>query len=227
MAVLNFVMGNVMSGKSTSIINLNPDTTFVVVGVNREVPLSADGRAFKQTYVETPDALLKMIEKIDKTDAIKTLVLDDIHFVFAREYTDQAKVKGFDKYTDYFVSYAKFFDRLPKMRDNLFIHILWHVTPIVSGNKIIGYEPKFIGNATNKYNPPLGLASLVLFAKPMFNDDGYRDYKFLTKSYQDENGIEYPARTKDRNMFPDLIDNDLEYVEKTYREFSENGKKNK
>lgn len=227
MAVVNFVLGNVMSGKSTSIITLNPDNTFVIVGVNREVPLSIDGRPFKQAYVETTTELQRVLEKVNKADAIKTLVLDDIHFVFAREYTSQARQKGFDKYTDYFVNYSSLFDSLPKMRDDLFIHVLWHVTPIVSGNKIIGYEPKFIGNATNKYNPPLGLATLVLFAKPMFNDDGFRDYKFLTKSYMDENGTEYPARTKDRNMFPDVIDNDLEYVERTYREFNSNVQKNK
>jgi len=227
MAIVNFVMGNTMSGKSTSIINLNPETTFLIVGVNREAPLSSSGKPFKQMYVETSTDLMKLLDKVEKTESIKTLVLDDIHFVYAREYTLQAKQKGFDKFTDYFINYSNFFDKLPKMRSDLFVHILWHVNPIISAGKIIGYEPKFIGNATNKHNPPLGLATLVLFAKPMFNEDGFRDYKFLTKCYQDENGIEYQARTKDKNMFPDVIENDLEYVEQTYRNFSKDVEKNK
>lgn len=223
MAVLHINLGDVMSGKSWGISNLDPESTFIIQGLDRGLPMKGSAKMYngekKNIFViNSIDKLKTLVEKINNKPEIKTLVLDDLHYIFGNEFAKSAKQKGYEKYTDYFVDYHTLFNELKKLRSDLFIHVLWHCEPVFSGNKIIKYEPKFIGNAVKKYFNPLGLADVVTFSKVEF-EDGVAKYGYYTQNFMDDNEIEYPARSP-KEMFKELrIENDLKLVEDSYRNY--------
>lgn len=213
-----------MAGKTSSIDQLDTETSVIIQALPRSLPKAANGKEFKKLIATSinekgdKSSLMNILKALDADKRFKTIVLDDFHYIFGDEFAKTLKQKGFDKYNDYFVDYHSLFNSLIKLREDLFIHVMWHCDPLMSGNKIIKYEPKFIGSATKKYYPPLGLADIVLFAKPEF-DNGEAEYGFYTKNFQDDNGIEYPARSV-KGMFKDSrIENNLRLVEETYREY--------
>lgn len=208
-----------MSGKSKSIAGLDPETTLVVQGINRSLPKSNSGKLFKKVVITDVDKLGPILKKINDETKIKSLVLDDFHYIFGNEFAKSAKTKGYDKYNDYFVDYHTLFNGLVKLREDLFIHVLWHSEPVYSGNKIVKYEPKFIGAATKKYYNPLGLADIITYAKPEFDGDGKAEYGLYTKNFQDEDGIEYQARSLEEMFEETRIPNDLGLVEKKYHNY--------
>ena len=222
MAILNFVLGNNMAGKSSSIRNLNPDTTRIIQGLRRDVPKSSSGKLFTKGVVNSVKQLSDVVKKIsEKNPEVKTIVLDDFHYIFGGGFARNIKAKGFGKYDDFFLDYYTLFETLINLREDLFVHILWHVEPIKSGDKIIKYEPIYVGSAIKKYNNPLGMGNLVLFAKSEYNEEGNPDFFFHTQSYQDENGIEYPARSMEGMFEENRIPNDLALVEEKYKNYYE------
>jgi len=222
MATLHINLGDVASGKSSGIRNLDPSTTVIIQGVDRGLPIHKGSAKYnkdaKNLFVIKKVADLKLLLSMinEKRPEIKTIVVDDMHYIFGSEFGKSAKTKGYDKYTDYFVDYYTLFNELKGMRKDLFIHMLWHVEPVLSGNKIIKYEPKFIGSAIKKYYNPLGLADVITFSKSIFDDEGKPTYGYFTQSFIDDNDIEYIARSYEGMFKTNRVDNDLKLIEEAY-----------
>jgi hypothetical protein len=100
------VIGQSGSGKSTSLRNLDPKTTFIINVLDKPLPF----RAFKKNYnsasknyYTTNDwaKVVNCIERVNKErEDITTLVIDDWQYILAYEFMRRVSEKGFDKFSE-------------------------------------------------------------------------------------------------------------------------------
>jgi hypothetical protein len=105
------VIGQSGSGKSTSLRNLDPKSTFIINVLDKPLPF----RGFKKSYQpvtkenkngnyftthnwETVVRCIEMVNK-ERTD-ITTLVIDDWQYILSYEFIKRASERGFDKFSD-------------------------------------------------------------------------------------------------------------------------------
>lgn len=108
MAELIGIVGNSGSGKSTSLRNLDPTTTFIINVAGKPLPI----KGYKKNYTplkQTPDKkfegnlyntsdvtkIAQILKIVDKTRPdIKTVVIEDAQYIMAFEAMDRAQEKG-------------------------------------------------------------------------------------------------------------------------------------
>ncbi len=100
------VIGQSGSGKSTSLRNLDPKTTFIINVLDKPLPF----RAFKKNYnaaarnYYTTNDWAKVVNCIDRVnkerDDITTLIIDDWQYILAYEFMRRVSEKGFDKFSE-------------------------------------------------------------------------------------------------------------------------------
>lgn len=144
------------AGKSTSIENLDPKTTFIINVANKPLPFKGWKSKYKvwtkedtsgnMANVSSPAAIQKVIEHINtKRPDILSIVIDDFQYMSSFEFFDRVDEKGFEKFTQIGAAIARI-ARTPKdLRENLMVFILTHAE---EGTDIEGrkkYKAKTIG----------------------------------------------------------------------------------
>lgn len=105
------VIGQSGSGKSTSLRNLDPKSTFIINVLDKPLPF----RSFKKNYssvtkenqggnyFSTNDwsTVVRCVEMVNKErPEITTLVIDDWQYILAYEFMRRVSEKGFDKFSE-------------------------------------------------------------------------------------------------------------------------------
>jgi len=205
------ILGPSGTGKSTSLRNLDPETTFIINVLKKRLPFKGSSSIYsedKGNYKETDKAatIVKYIEAIsERRPEIKTLVIDDSTFIMNNEYMRRAHEKKFEKFIDMGSDMFNVMEASGSCRADLMIYVLCHVEYSPDGMVI----PRTVGKMTSDY---VGLGERVTIALHSCVING--EYKFLTQ----HNGQMYAK--SDLGMFEDLhIDNDLVAVSKTINEF--------
>ncbi len=100
------VIGQSGSGKSTSLRNLDPKSTFIINVLDKPLPF----RTFKKNYnsasknyYTTNDwaKVVNCIERVNKERPdITTLIIDDWQYILAYEFMRRVSEKGFDKFSE-------------------------------------------------------------------------------------------------------------------------------
>lgn len=137
MSNTSIIMGESGTGKSTSIRNLDPATTFIINVLNKPLPfkgyrgsykqVSADGMTgnyYSSTVYNNIELVLRKIDK--KRPEITTIIIDDFQYLMADEYMDKALVRGFDKFSEIGKHAYDLLKLLPTLREDLDIFILTH-----------------------------------------------------------------------------------------------------
>ena len=114
MAILTMIYGQSGTGKSTSLKNFNTDEVAVINVSGKPMPF----RTKLQTY--NTDDYSKILNALSKTER-KSIVIDDATYLMVGEFMRNAKVAGYQKYTDMAMNFNNLIDFAAKLPDDVIV----------------------------------------------------------------------------------------------------------
>lgn len=217
------VLGESGSGKSYALRNLNPETTFLINVIGKNLPF----KGYKKKFTSIEDIndenfdfkkgnlfisdnameIWKCYKIVDKRTEIKTLIIDDFQYIIANEFMRRAKESGYGKFSEMGSKSWSLINQSFKLRDDLIVFFLNHSDIDEFGKA----RCKTIGKLLSEKITIEGMFTTVLHS--VVNDDGYW---FMTQS----DGRHVAKSPVD--MFQDkLIPNDLALVVDAIRKYEE------
>ena len=198
MSILCMVYGQSGTGKSTSLRNFNPDEVAVINLSGKPMPF----RTKLQTY--NTDDYKKILNALSKTER-KSIVIDDATYLMVGEFMRNAKVAGYQKYTDMAVSFNNLIEFASKLPDDVIVYLMGHSEQADDGREHF----KTIGKMLDNYVTVEGKFTIVL--KTVVQDGRYM---FATHN-NGQDTVKSPMGLFEQ----DLIDNDLKAVDTAIREY--------
>lgn len=200
MAILVMLYGQSGTGKSTSLRNFRQDDVFVINVSGKPFPF----RNANKIQSFATDNYKKLVEQLNACTQ-KSIVIDDATYLMVNEFMRQAKVTGYQKYTDMAYNFNYLIEWCGKLPADKIVYFIGH-----SDQKDDGSEHfKTIGRMLDNYVTLEGKFSIVL--KTVVKDNSY--YFSTRNSGQDT--VKTPI-----GMFEqELIPNDLAEVDKTIRDY--------
>jgi len=209
------VMGESGSGKTTSMRNLDPKTTFYIDCDKKGM----SWKGWKQQYREEnrnyyrtdyPSTVLNLLQKIQEQDNmshIKTVVIDTINGIMVGEEMRNVKVNGYGKWTDLASYIFGIIDFALTMRDDLTVLIICHSETISDENGYVFTRIKTNGRKLDK----IILESKLTTVLHAIQHDG----KYVFKTHADNSTTKTPFGAFD----VDEIDNDITKVMEVLQEY--------
>lgn len=198
MAVLVMVYGHSGSGKSASLRNFDPEQVAVINVLGKPLPF----RSNMKTYITNDYG--KIDAAIHRTKR-KSIVIDDATYLMTGEFMRNAKVAGYQKFTDMAANFNTLLMRAKELPDDVVVYFFGHSER--DGDS--GEKFKTIGKLLDEKVCVEGYFTIVL--KTVVQDGRYL---FSTRN-DGMDTVKTPL-----GMFNDaLIENDLAAVDKTIREY--------
>ena len=218
------IIGESGTGKSTSLENLDSNSTFIINVGKKPMPFKGWKTSYSAltkenpqgNYLETDNAgaIVKTMKHIsDNMPHIKTVVVDDFQYVMANEYMRRANERGFDKFTDIGLHAWEIATAGKNMRDDISFIMIGHAeqSTDLSGNRRLKF--KTVGKLVDNVITMEGMFTVVLFTDVSTDPDGNINYKFITQS----DGT--TTAKSPRDMFEFKIDNDIKSVIEKVNEY--------
>jgi hypothetical protein len=216
--VSNFVvvLGASGHGKSTSIKSLNPEETIVINVLGKRLPFKGSAKAYNSEKknlfkVSSWDKTIVLLDKINKLDRIKNIIIDDGIYLMRNEFFERASERGYDKYNELADHFRRIIQKCSSLRDDLNIFMMLHTEPIETDGGIRSYKASSVGKLLDKLYDPLENVTITLYCEPQFDENGVPAFGFYTHKLRVE-GIEIPAKTPEGMFEEDFIPNDLGLV---------------
>ena len=198
MAILVMLYGQSGTGKSTSLRNFSHEEIAVINVSGKPMPF----RTKLQTY--NTDDYAKIINALSKTER-KSIVIDDATYLMVGEFMRNAKVSGYQKYTDMAVSFNNLIEYASKLPDDVIVYFIGHSEQMDDGREHF----KTIGKMLDNYVTVEGKFTIVL--KTVVQDGRY----LFSTHNNGQDTVKSPI-----GLFEaDLIDNDLKAVDTAIREY--------
>ncbi len=210
------IIGQSGSGKSTSLRNLDPTSTFIINVLDKPLPFRGFKKSYKEASKENPtgnyactDNWKKIVDlvyaiSIRRRD-IKTLIIDDWQYILANEFMNRSSEKGFDKFSDMANHAWSVMNACIGTRPSLTCFILAHSDIDNTGRSKL----KTIGKMLDEKMTLEGMFTTVLHSRVV---DG--EYMFQTQSDGD-----YLAKSP-MGLFEEfLIPNDLVMVKEAVENY--------
>ena len=230
MATPILIMGPPGTGKTASIRNLDPKTTFIIHADEKPLGLPGSSTNYKtvykndgkldiekSNYFETtnPAHVLELLKAISsKAPHIKTIVVDTITSIMTNEFMNRLKEKGFDKFGDFAKDTYDIIKLARQLRDDLTVVVMSHTEDNYDAEGELRTSFKVIGGKLIKEKVvPESFFHMVLYTEVVFKD-GQPEYYFLTQN-NGKNTCRSPL-----GLFEDYrIPNDLKIVIEKYKEY--------
>lgn len=134
MANIICIMGESGAGKTTSMRNLDPATTYYIDCDKKGLSWKGWRKQYNaenKNYMKTDDqrtvlALLKAINDKETTKHIKTVIVDTINGIMVADEMRRSKEKGYDKWLDLACAIYDIIDYALTMRDDVTIIFVAH-----------------------------------------------------------------------------------------------------
>jgi len=222
----NFViiLGESGSGKSTSLKTLNPEETCILNVLGKRLPFKGSALSYNKEnknlfQISDWNTVKTYLESISNNALhIKNVVIDDAIYIMRTEFFNRSKERGYDKYNELADHFRQIIATCSSLRNDLNIFMLLHTEPVEVEGSIVGYKNSSVGKLLDKLYNPLENVTVVLFARPKFDDKGNPTYGFYTHKRKID-GVEFPSKTPDGMFEEDFIPNDLGLVVKTMKEY--------
>ena len=198
MAILCMLYGQSGTGKSTSLRNFQMEDVSVINVSGKPMPFRR-----KLPIVSTDN--YKQI--IGGLPTIKTpsIVIDDATYLMVNAFMRNAKVQGYQKYTDMAYDFNSLIDAAQKLPDDKIVYFIGHSNQTDDGRE----QFKTIGKMLDNYVTLEGKFTIVL--KTVVKDG---QYYFSTQN----NGMD-TVKSPMGMFYEPLIVNDLKMVDDTIREY--------
>lgn len=200
MAVLVMAYGQSGTGKSTSLRNFKNEEVAVVNVSGKPLPFRGDIKPYNS------DNYQKIMAAIQGTDR-KSIVIDDATYLMVNAFMRNAKVVGYQKYTDMAYDFNALVEFCANLPDDKIVYFLGHSDQADDGREHF----KTIGKMLDNYVTLEGRFTIVL--KTVVQDG---KYMFSTQN-NGQDTVKSPIGLFDHA----LIDNDLKYVDEKIREYWE------
>lgn len=209
------IMGSSGSGKTTSMRNLDPETT---------VYFDCDGKGLSwkgwreqyntnhKNYIRTdePEVIQKSMMTIDKSENykhIKTIVIDTLNGIMVSEELRRVNDKGYDKWMSLAVYVWAIIQMSNRMRDDLTVIMIAHSETVSDDNGYLETRMKTSGRKLEKMVPETQFTTVLL------SDCIEGRYVYHTRA--DHSSCKTPMGAFEE----ELIDNDITEVIKALEEF--------
>lgn len=200
MGIPVLILGESGSGKSASLRNFKEGEVGIINVSSKPLPFKTKLKPFNSdNYMQ--------IESVIKKAKAKSIVIDDAQYLQANEYMRNAKVQGYQKFTDIALNFWTLVQMVIKdLPDDVIVYFLGHIETDANGKE----KFKTIGKMTDNYSVE-GMCTIVL--KTLVRDG---KYLFTTQT----NGMD--TVKSPMGMFKETeIDNDLKAVDQTIRKYYE------
>lgn len=200
MGIPVLILGESGSGKSTSIRNFEPGEVGIFNVASKPLP-------FRKKLPKLDGASYQQILASLANHKLKRYVIDDSQYLICFEFFAHAKEKGYDKFTDMALNFYNLIQFvIHKTPPDVIVYFLHHVDTTADGR----LRAKTAGKMLDEKLTVEGLFAIVLYC----TTDGV-SHNFITQS---------DGRTTAKSpmeMFPQVIDNDLKFVDDEIRKYYE------
>lgn len=198
MGIPVLILGESGSGKSASLRNFKDGEVGIINVSSKPLPFKTSIKPFNS------DDYMK-IEQVMKKAKAKSIVIDDAQYLQANEYMRNAKIQGYQKFTDIALNFWTLVQMVIKeLPEDVIVYFLGHIETDSNGKE----KFKTIGKMTDNYSVE-GMCTIVL---KTLVEDGH--YYFTTQT----NGFD--TVKSPMGMFNETkIDNDLKRVDEAIREY--------
>lgn len=156
MSKLIGVMGESGAGKSTSLRNLDPKTTYIIDADKKGL----SWKGWKKQYnlenknyiaIDDPNTIRSLCRNInEKASHIKTLVIDTLNGIMVADEMRRSKEKGFDKWQDLASCVWGIVDDCLKFREDLTVIFICHSQTDMNENGYLWTRIKTSGKKLDK-----------------------------------------------------------------------------
>lgn len=198
MGIPVMVLGQSGSGKSASLRNFNKGEVGIINVCGKPLPF------MNELQTINTDDYSKIANVLQQAKA-KAIVIDDCQYLMANEFMRNAKVNGYQKFTDIGLNFWNLIRLVISLPDDAVVYFLAHTERDAEGNE----KMKTIGKMLDEKITIEGMFTIVLKTSVQ---DGH--YYFSTQT-NGQDTVKSPI-----GMFAEnLIDNDLKMVDDRIREF--------
>jgi len=198
MGIPVMVLGASGSGKSASLRNFKPEEIGIINVSGKPLPFRS------KLTTATTDNYERIIGRLPETNAA-SIVIDDAQYLMANELMRNAKITGYQKFTDIALNFWTLVQTVIALPDDKIVYFMAHTELDANGNE----KMKTIGKMLDEKITLEGLFTIVFKTRVQ---DGR--YMFTTQT----NGAD-PVKTPMGMFHEAVIDNDLRVVDQTIRAY--------
>ena len=198
MAVLVMVYGQSGTGKSTSLRNFGNDEVAVINVSGKPMPFRG---GLKTVTSNNYQQIMSWLPKIKQP----SIVIDDATYLMVDEFMAQARVSGYQKYTDMAKNFNDLIELARRLPADKIVYFIGHSDQMDDGRDHF----KTIGKMLDNYVTVEGKFTIVL--KTVVKDGQYY--------FQTHNSGQDTVKSPMGMFETDLIDNDLKAVDDVIRDY--------
>ena len=224
MARIALILGPTKSGKSRSILNLNPEETMVINVLKKDLPFKGSRKVYNEenrNLVEMSDwtEIIPFMKMLDSDmPNIKTLIIDDARYITEKELFKRAKEAGYVKFTEMAQHFQNIIETAENMRQDLNVFLMMHDEDVYNDKVIVGKKVKLVGRMVDEHYNPLEVVTTCLYCSPTFDKNDKPNYQFFTQKAI-IGGVEIPASSPEGMFETPTIPNDLSLVIEAFNDY--------